>query len=279
MGDASRDVGKLFGLKHWVELSDAARYLSILVGEEISRNDVLQLSLDGHLTLSVRLLAGANVRCGRTIPLKDAERRQIPTLDGEGFFVFINGTVIPGERVIVFEDQVKTITDIWDLPMLGGDRLEVENLYERSLFRQAPELINLEGTFVVSPDGLYCQLLERFEGEGEPGKPYDPRNFYPAAGLPEDSVIVARTAALREFADRFAADPDVDGRPLERRERTTLLTMIAALAALAKVDLSKPSSAAVAIESQTARMGARVAARTIENHLKRVPEALEARET
>ncbi len=51
--------------------------------------------------------------------------------------------------------------------------------------------------------------------------------------------------------------------------------IIAALAKLAKIDVAKPSSAATSIESETVLMGARVAARTIENHLKRIPEALE----
>jgi hypothetical protein len=54
-----------------------------------------------------------------------------------------------------------------------------------------------------------------------------------------------------------------------------LLVIIAALAKLARIDVAKASSAAASIESQTALMGARVAARTIENHLKRIPEALE----
>jgi predicted DNA-binding transcriptional regulator AlpA len=50
--------------------------------------------------------------------------------------------------------------------------------------------------------------------------------------------------------------------------------MIAALAKLAKINVAKPSSAAAAIESQTALMGARIAARTIENHLGRIYVAL-----
>ena len=66
-------------------------------------------------------------------------------------------------------------------------------------------------------------------------------------------------------------------RPVGRRERSTLLVIIAALAKLAKIDVAKPSSAAAKIESETALMGARVAARTIENHLKLIPEALRSK--
>jgi hypothetical protein len=76
---------------------------------------------------------------------------------------------------------------------------------------------------------------------------------------------------LKEWLDK------AQEKPIERRERTTLLVIIAALAKLAKIDVTKPSSASATIESQTMLMGARVAARTIENHLRRITEALESR--
>lgn len=64
-------------------------------------------------------------------------------------------------------------------------------------------------------------------------------------------------------------------RPLGERERATLLTIIAALAAEAGIDLSKPSKAAQTIEALTTTLGARVSARAIEDHLKRIPDAIE----
>jgi hypothetical protein len=47
---------------------------------------------------------------------------------------------------------------------------------------------------------------------------------------------------------------------------------------MAKIDVTKPSAAAIAIETQTEVMGPRLASRTIENHLNRIPEAMENRE-
>ena len=41
------------------------------------------------------------------------------------------------------------------------------------------------------------------------------------------------------------------------------------------IDISKPSKAADAIEALTTTLGARVSARTIEDHLKRIPDAIE----
>lgn len=68
-----------------------------------------------------------------------------------------------------------------------------------------------------------------------------------------------------------------DEQSLGERERTTLLTLIAALAHEAGIDISKPSKAAGLIEGLTTKIEARIAARTIEEHLKRIPGALEKR--
>jgi hypothetical protein len=90
-------------------------------------------------------------------------------------------------------------------------------------------------------------------------------------------------AALDAFAATIPAAPsdaapgDALEKPLGERERATLLTIIAALAEPAGIDLSKPSKAGEAIEALTTAKGARVSARTVENHLKRIPDALERR--
>jgi hypothetical protein len=103
-----------------------------------------------------------------------------------------------------------------------------------------------------------------------------------------DAVLVVRTSALHDLEGLISESepalegqvgrpkPDLD-RPVGTRERTTLLLIIAALANLPKVNLSTPSAAAVAIESETIRLGARVAARTVEEHLKLIPGALRDR--
>lgn len=275
-------VGKLFALQSWVELTSAASYLSQLIGEETSRDDILRLGLDGHLPLSVRFISGVTVKRGSTIPIDDAKREMVPDLSGDGFFVLTEGTVIPGDKVIVWEEAIDVINGVWDLPMIGAESIEVEDLYQISLFRDPPERFCLDGAFVTDGRGLYCNVMARYETpstrEEEKNKHYHPAHFYPADRLPEGSVVVVRTQAIRDLAERLAK-PAAAIKPVGTRERATLLTIIAALAELARVDVKKPSSAAAAIESQTARMGARVAACTIEEHLKRVPEALEARES
>lgn len=82
----------------------------------------------------------------------------------------------------------------------------------------------------------------------------------------------------KEFPGSLAAkQPHLDEKPLAERERATLLTLIAALSHEAGIDITKPSKAAGLIEGLTLRIERRIAARTIEEHLKRIPAALEKR--
>lgn len=150
---------------------------------------------------------------------------------------------------------------VCDLMMVGGERYYVEDAYQKLTNGPAVEPIT-EGSYVIKErEGIACRIPPEI----------------PDGGLPHDSVLVVRTAALREFEERISKLDEPTEKPLGKRERDTLLVIIAALAKLAKMDVSKPSNAAKKIESQTLLMGARVAERTILDHLNRIPEAMEDR--
>lgn len=319
-----RDVSKLFELKEWLTLADAAQHLSIIFGEEVREADVLRLALDGHLKLSVRFVNHATAQRGKVVPIEEAETFEIPkTLLKDKDLRAILGTNLGNGKILELDKKIVSIDGVWDLPMIGCEEIDVEHEYQNLTGGPAITLENLEGTFVERQDGTYCQLQESYdENEYQAGskahlralKEYIERdnvspskaeellerhkesrkkylerrkqnedlgkefnNYYPAGGLPRDSVLVVRTSALQALQARIAEPDKRIEKPIESRERTTLLTIIAALAQLAKIDISKPFSAATSIESQTALMGVRVAARTIENHLNRIPEAMESR--
>jgi hypothetical protein len=46
---------KLSSLKKWLTLEDSAKYLSLLIGEEVTPADLLQLATQNELTLSLSL--------------------------------------------------------------------------------------------------------------------------------------------------------------------------------------------------------------------------------
>jgi hypothetical protein len=275
-------VKKLLNLKRWLTVADAARHLSILFGEDVSEADVLHLALDGELTLSVHFVNHTVGRCGPVVPLHDAKREKIPSLNGNEWIDFVVGVQV-GDQVIQLSEEVVSLQGVWDLKMRGAERIDVENLYQSLTGGPTVELYSLAGTIVFLESGIHCQLQSHFSdnefaNQENLKKPRNhPDNYYPADGLPADSVLVVKTSALHDLEARQSEPDQKAEKPLKRRERTTLLVMIAALSELAKIDVAKPSGAAVAIESQTVRMGARVAARTIENHLKLIPEAIEGR--
>jgi hypothetical protein len=167
--------------------------------------------------------------------------------------------------------------------MLGAEQSDVERRYQHLTNGPKVDLESMEGTIVYREDGTYCKLMLPFTGDELNGQlvlsePYNnPLNYYPADGLPDDSVLVVRTSALQELEARLSEPERRIDKPIDARERTTLLVMIAALANMAKIDWSRPSKAAAAIQSQAALIGVQVGVRTIEEHLKIIPDALESR--
>jgi len=93
-----------------------------------------------------------------------------------------------------------------------------------------------------------------------------------------DPLAASEIVYLQSIPEPLSSEnnPSNNGEKLlGQRERDTLLTIIAALAKNAEIDISATSKAASLIEKLTENLGARVAARTVEEHLKRIPEALE----
>lgn len=94
----------------------------------------------------------------------------------------------------------------------------------------------------------------------------------------EINSIVIENRRLRE--GDFGVKNQGPERILQQRERNTLLTIIAVLAKEAKIsitDYSKPGKVAGYIEGLTSHFGAHVSKRAIEEHLKKIPDALAPR--
>jgi hypothetical protein len=270
-------VKKLLKLKQWLTVPDAARHLSIVFGEDVSEADVLRLGLDGHLTLSVNFINYAMARYGPVVPLQDAKRHTIISPINNEPIEMVEGVVI-GDQVVQLAEKIVRLDSVWDLKMRGAEQIDVENQYQALTGGPSVDLHSLAGAIVFRQDGIHCQLQSHFS-DNEFANLKQPRNhpdnYYPADGLPADSRLVVRTSALHDLEARHSESDQKAERPLGQRERDTLLVIIASLADLPKVDVKKHSKAALAIQSQAARMGVRVGARTIEDHLKRIPDALE----
>lgn len=183
---------KLFNLKEWLTTQEAAKYLSILFNEDVSEADVLRLGLDGHLTLSVNFVNHARGRIADLTPMNEAKMYVMPlNIDKNSTGQFIQnvrideiaqlpdeiqtglksgslilspmGVTLNENEVLQYRDTITSLTGIWDLPMIGAERLDVEHMYQQLTGGPEVTLTCLDGVFVKTPDGWYANLQESFD--------------------------------------------------------------------------------------------------------------------
>ena len=120
-----RDVHKLFKLKEWLTLADAALHLSIILGDDVREADVLRLALDGHLKLSARFVNHTRARRGRVVPLEEAETFEMREnfLTGKTIKA-IRGLQIREGEILELDNEIVTLEGVWDLPMIGAETLD-----------------------------------------------------------------------------------------------------------------------------------------------------------
>lgn len=241
-------MGKLFNLKKWVTVVDAARHLSIVFDEEVTEADIYRFALERRITLSVDFPNGAYARKGRKVPIAQANLTELPPVKGDGKAVFAAiGEYLPetGE-IIQFDENVIVIHGVWDLCMMHNDRFDIEWRYYQEISNIERNGVSFEGVILRIGD-TYSNLQEEFprlsdeafskqsetilaslerhitndrvsdiEAEkliaehqrkrkairdnNEPG-------FFPAGGLPSDSILVVRTEVLQQFEQSINGEP------------------------------------------------------------------------
>lgn len=331
-------MSKLLKFKEWVSLPDAARHLSILVGEEVTEADVIRFGLEGHLQISVNFVNYGKGRKGSVIVYSAQQMQR--DLDAGVFNPQLRWTTYPADafpsshpaggkevtalltlridddRYLPLSDEVVTMAGVWDLAMVGTERLDLEHRFQQLTDGPDVTLDGLDGAFVKVNDHEIWQIQESFDdneyqsGSSRHGEIVEARiaageiapedveaarknfktkreaflakqktrpakeRYYPG-GLPTDAVFVVRTVAINEFVQT------VNGlgteKPLGKRERETLLSVIAILCKEAKLDYKTAAKTAVFIRDAGEKMGISVGETTIEQHLKKIQNAVETR--
>lgn len=309
-------MSKLYKLREWLTVPEAAKQLSLSFGEEVAEADVLRLALDGHLKLSVNFINKTIATKGTIVPLRNAKVVPgIPIGDAEPYFVVL-GYHLNENEVVDFDDDYIYLTGVWDLCMLENERLNVEAVYYKSIGGPSLDKWSLEGALVTNADGCIYRLSEEME---KPTKEFFDRqselllkglmtriaqdnvakdeaerliaehherrkeiwedkspNYFPASGLPKDSLFVVRTNALREFEQSIDGASAAVEKPITTTERNTMLTIVAALCDYSAIKIEE-RGAAGQIAKLTEEIGAAVSDDTIRRWLKMIPDALAAR--
>ena len=235
-------MSKLFKLKEWVTIPDAARHLSQIVNEPVCEADVLQMALDGHLKLTVGFPNGAKARLGRVMPYKDVPHRELPSLDGKATLTYADGYLLrdlkDGEELqddtlfIHFDKEIVSIDGLWDLAMLGNERFDIEFDLQNLIGGPEVTMTNLEGTFLNRSDGTWAALQDRFKERtfvDIDGKKKTLKGcYYPAGGLGTDCTRVIRTYEILALQSRL--DGKALDKPLANNERNTLLKLVIGMA-------------------------------------------------
>jgi len=121
---------------------------------------------------------------------------------------------------------------------------------------------------------VHFALLDRGERTGYRCPPKELQELWFQA----DDVEKMANASMQPVAQQGEkADPTKQPKPLDTRERTTLLAIIGALADAAKLDLTQPMKAGDAVSAMLDVKGVKVSGRAIGEHLKAVREAMDSR--
>jgi hypothetical protein len=161
-------MGKLFNLKEWLTVSDAAQHLSIVFSEEVTEADIYQLALGGKLTLSVDFPNGAYAKLGRKVPYDQAKLTELPIkkVDGTPIYTIIGEHLTETGEVIQFDDKVRPIYGVWDLCMMHNDRFDIEWRFYQEISNISRDGFSLEG-LIVKRDNIYSNLQELLSKLGD----------------------------------------------------------------------------------------------------------------
>lgn len=227
-------MSKLFKLREWLTVPEAARHLSGVLEEDVNEADVLRLALDGHLRMSMRFVNLVKVRRGTVIPLEKAKyKRMSPNVmaafEEMASFrykapckykeppLILCGTSLDTNLVFEHEGKFEWVNGLFDLPMIGDDRKAVEDIFQDTTGGTRVNMAWLTSTVIEDEDGaLFLFDAATAEGDGwvSTGSP-----------LPSETTLVVRTVALREFEKALSA------RPTAAVRDESLLAVIAALLA------------------------------------------------
>jgi hypothetical protein len=165
-------MSKLFKLKEWLTLEEAASHISTVLGESVNVADIYRLALDNHLKLSANFVNGSQAKLGKRVKINDIKFNYITKdmFTDESLDIPIqypsNGELriedCPDSDFLSFDDKVSSIHGVWDLTMLGSEAIDIEFYYQQMTSGLEVTLVGLEGVF-LEKDGIVASLQTDYD--------------------------------------------------------------------------------------------------------------------
>lgn len=228
---------KLFKLKEWLTIPEAAKHLSNLFGEAVGDSDILRLALDGQLSLSIYF---ANKQEGK--------RATIRTVNASDIFPDVSDTenvmldLTDDEELLQIQaDEIIALEGLFDIPMIFGSRQEVERRYHESI---GSKVAGSFGEIIVKRNEAIFEMQSRHRDplflQLDDGEDINVQNvlrksaiqhYSASCRFPDDSLLVVKTSVLREFEASVIGGAENKKKPQLAVSDNTLVATIAALLA------------------------------------------------
>lgn len=229
-------VSKLFKLRDWFTIKDAAVHLSSAMSEPVMEADVLRLVMDGYLKVSLFLgheqFAVPSIALSRDdffdLPSTVPHATEIERWDPAG------STVPRPDSAYLQPDSrfFHLLQGVYDFPLAGRQSALVEREYFR--LTGGPVIDRARGLFVLMNEKPSIELPNgkaHCEVEGKPLlRLVDVENGKATmlSELPAHSVFVIRAEALQQFTQSLAQPVDEE-KALATRSKNNYLGIIGAL--------------------------------------------------
>ena len=173
---------KLSNLKSWLTLDETSEQLCSLFGEKVEPKDVLKLGLDDHLQLSIYFPERQSASRCHVLDKDEYYNTEPQHLYRKTYRLNVIGEekilAVPSSEVSLFYEHdglveaERPVLGICDLPMIGDEKLLVEQLHLKLLgeSKLAESIANLGSepdVIITSSDGVYYRLKGSLKSVGE----------------------------------------------------------------------------------------------------------------
>lgn len=157
---------KLYKLKKWLTIDEAAQRLSIELGEEVTKADILQLAVEEQLRMSVYIPHDWEGKiCDITTDKEKADSEYTDVVTSEyGVLRFYKYSKCRDSQFIKVNPEVFCVrAGIYELTMIGQEKLDLEYDLRESLNLEQSLVYSLDGFYVQTANGTVIEIQTEFD--------------------------------------------------------------------------------------------------------------------